>query len=63
VAAAVPFGLAIGLAVGLLGGGAVLGVPVLVYVHGEQVPEATTASLVVVAAGAIAGTLGQPGRP
>lgn len=58
-AAAIPFGLAIGLAVGLLGGGgSVLAVPVLVYVLGEQVPEATTASLVVVAAGALAGALG-----
>ena len=57
--AAVPFGLAIGLTVGLLGGGgSVLAVPMLVYVLGAEVPEATTASLVVVAAGAIAGALG-----
>ncbi len=35
-----------------------LAVPVLVYVLGESVPEATTASLVVVTAGAIAGGLG-----
>jgi uncharacterized membrane protein YfcA len=55
---AIPFGLAIGLAVGTLGGGgSVLAVPVLVYVLGQTVPEATTASLVVVAAGAFAGGL------
>jgi uncharacterized membrane protein YfcA len=56
---AIPFGLAIGLAVGTLGGGgSVLAVPVLVYVLDQTVPEATTASLVVVAAGAVAGGLG-----
>ena len=55
---AIPFGLAIGLAVGTLGGGgSVLAVPVLVYVLDQTVPEATTASLLVVAAGAIAGGL------
>ena len=55
---AVPFGLAIGLAVGLLGGGgSILAVPVLVYVLGQGVQEATTASLVVVAAGALVGGL------
>ncbi len=55
---AIPFGLAIGLAVGTLGGGgSVLAVPVLVYVLDQSVPEATTASLVVVAAGAVAGGL------
>jgi hypothetical protein len=55
---AIPFGLAIGLAVGMLGGGAsVLAVPVLVYVLGQSVPEATTASLLIVAAGALAGGL------
>jgi uncharacterized membrane protein YfcA len=53
---AIPFGLAIGLAVGTLGGGgSVLAVPVLVYVLGQSVPDATTASLAVVAAGALAG--------
>lgn len=57
--AALPFGLAIGLSVGLLGGGgSVLAVPVLVYVLGQGVGEATTTSLVVVAAGALAGGLG-----
>ena len=56
---AIPFGLAIGLAVGTLGGGgSVLAVPVLVYVLDQSVPDATTASLVVVTAGAIAGGLG-----
>ena len=56
---AIPFGLLIGLAVGTLGGGgSVLAVPVLVYVLDQTVPQATTASLVVVAAGAVAGGLG-----
>jgi uncharacterized membrane protein YfcA len=56
---AIPFGLAIGIAVGMLGGGgSVLAVPVLVYVLGQSVSEATTASLVVVTAGAVAGGLG-----
>lgn len=55
---AIPFGLAIGIAVGLLGGGgSVLAVPVLVYVLGQNVAEATTTSLVVVAAGSLAGGL------
>ncbi len=56
---AIPFGLAIGVAIGMLGGGgSVLAVPVLVYVLGQSVTEATTASLVVVTAGAVAGGLG-----
>ncbi len=62
---AVPLGLAIGVAVGLLGGGgSVLAVPVLVYVLDQNVSDATTASLVVVAAGALAGALhhAQAGR-
>lgn len=59
VLAAIPLGLCIGLAVGMLGGGgSVLAVPVLVYVLGQSVSEATTASLVIVTAGAIAGGLG-----
>ena len=59
VVAAIPLGLCIGLAVGMLGGGgSVLAVPVLVYVLGQSVSEATTASLVIVSAGAIAGGLG-----
>ncbi len=58
-AAAIPFGLAIGLALGMLGGGgSVLAVPVLVYVLGQSVHQATTASLVVVTVGALAGGLG-----
>lgn len=56
---AIPFGLAIGVAIGMLGGGgSVLAVPVLVYVLGQDVSEATTASLVVVTAAAVAGGLG-----
>ena len=56
---AIPFGLAIGVTVGMLGGGgSVLAVPVLVYVLGQSVHEATTASLVIVTAGALAGGLG-----
>ncbi|WP_217914984.1 sulfite exporter TauE/SafE family protein [Miltoncostaea marina] len=55
---AIPFGLAMGLAVGTLGGGgSVLAVPILVYVLDQSVPEATTASLLVVAVGAVAGGL------
>ncbi len=59
IALAALFGLAIGLAVGMLGGGgSVLAVPVLVYLLGQSVAEATTASLVVVTAGALVGGLG-----
>ena len=55
---AIPFGLAIGLGVGLLGGGgAVLAVPVLVYVLDQDVHSATTSSLAVVAAASLAGGL------
>ena len=44
------FGLAIGVVVGAVGGGgAILALPVLVYVLGEGVGPATTASLIVVA--------------
>ena len=57
--AAVPLGVAIGVAVGMLGGGgSVLAVPVLVYILGEDVESATTISLVVVTAAAIAGGFG-----
>ena len=57
--AAVPFGVAIGIAVGLLGGGgSVLAVPVLVYILGQDVETATTISLVVVVAASIAGGFG-----
>ena len=56
---AIPFGLAIGLAVGTLGGGgAVLAVPVLVYLLDQSVAQATTESLVIVAAGALAAGAG-----
>lgn len=54
--AAIPFGIAIGIAVGLLGGGgSVLAVPVLVYILNQDVETATTISLIVVTAAAIAG--------
>lgn len=57
--AAIPFGVAIGVAVGMLGGGgSVLAVPVLVYLLGEDVETATTISLVVVTAAAVAGGYG-----
>jgi len=51
---ALPFGLAIGISLGLLGGGgSILAVPVLVYILGEDVKAATTTSLVVVGATAL----------
>lgn len=57
---AVPFGLAIGLALGMLGGGgSILVVPVLAYVFGQDAQEATTASLVIVTIAALAGGAGQ----
>jgi uncharacterized protein len=53
---AIPFGLAIGLIVGAVGGGgAILALPVLVYVLGEGVGPAATASLIVVAVAAAVG--------
>jgi uncharacterized membrane protein YfcA len=53
---AIPFGLAIGAVVGTVGGGgAILALPVLVYVLGEGVGPATTTSLIVVALGASVG--------
>jgi uncharacterized membrane protein YfcA len=53
---AIPFGLAIGLVVGTVGGGgAILALPVLVYVLDEGVSPASTASLIVVAIGASVG--------
>ena len=56
---AVAFGVAIGIAVGMLGGGgSVLAVPVLVYILAQDVETATTTSLVVVVAAAVAGGLG-----
>lgn len=56
---AIPLGVAIGIAVGMLGGGgSVLAVPVLVYVLGEPVESATTVSLIAVTAAAVAGGVG-----
>ena len=53
---ALPFGLAIGLIVGGVGGGgAILGLPVLVYVLGEGGGPASTASLIVVSVAAAVG--------
>jgi uncharacterized protein len=53
---AIPFGLAIGLVVGAVGGGgAILALPVLVYVLGEPVSPASTSSLIVVALAAAVG--------
>ncbi len=50
---AVPFGFAIGAVVGTVGGGgAILALPVLVYVLDQGVSSATTASLIVVSLGA-----------
>ena len=62
---AIPFGFAIGLVVGGVGGGgAILALPVLVYVLGEPVGPASTASLIVVAiaAGVGAGALALRGH-
>ncbi len=57
---ALPFGLAIGLSLGLVGGGgSILAVPVLVYVIGEHVKQATTESLLIVGATALIGGLDQ----
>jgi uncharacterized protein len=51
---ALPFGLGIGLLLGLVGGGgSVLAVPVLVYVLAQPVKEATTESLLVVGTAAL----------
>lgn len=55
---ALPFGLAIGLSLGLVGGGgSIVAVPVLVYVLGEPVKAATTESLLIVGATALLGSL------
>ncbi|MCP9490737.1 MAG: sulfite exporter TauE/SafE family protein [Solirubrobacteraceae bacterium MAG38_C4-C5] len=62
---AIPFGLAIGLIVGAVGGGgAILALPVLIYVLGEPVTPASTASLIVVALAAAvgAGSLARHGQ-
>ncbi len=48
---AIPFGIAVGILLGLLGGGgSILAVPVLVYLLGQEVRAATTESLVIVGA-------------
>ena len=48
---AIPFGVAVGILLGLLGGGgSILAVPVLVYVLGQKVHAATTESLIIVGA-------------
>ena len=62
---AIPFGIVIGLIVGAVGGGgAILALPVLVYVLQEPVGPASTASLIVVAiaAGIGAGSLARHGH-
>lgn len=60
---AIPFGLAIGVVVGTVGGGgAILALPVLVYVLDEGVSPASTASLIVVALGASVGAGAQARR-
>ncbi len=57
---AIPFGIVIGLIVGTVGGGgAILALPVLVYVLGEPVTPASTASLIVVALAASVGASAQ----
>jgi len=65
VLVAIPFGIVIGLIVGAVGGGgAILALPVLVYVLDEGVGPASTASLIVVAvaAGIGAGALARRGH-
>ena len=55
---ALPFGLAIGVLLGLVGGGgSILAVPILVYVLGEPVKRATTESLLIVGVTALVGAL------
>ena len=62
---AIPLGIVIGLIVGAVGGGgAILALPVLVYILGEKVGPASTASLIVIAiaAGIGAGALALRGH-
>lgn len=59
IALAILFGLAIGLSLSLIGGGgSILTVPILVYVIGLTAHEATTTSLIIVGATALAGAAG-----
>jgi uncharacterized membrane protein YfcA len=61
--AALPLGLALGFSLGAVGGGgAVLAVPLLVYVLGQDVHTATTTSLAVVAAAALTAGAVNAGR-
>jgi uncharacterized membrane protein YfcA len=65
IALAILFGLAIGLVVGTVGGGgAILALPILVYVLNEGVGQASSASLIVVAlaAGLGGGALARDGH-
>lgn len=63
IAIAVPVGLIIGLVMGTLGGGgAVLTVPILVFGFGLLPHDATSASLIIVGVGAIAGVLAHQRR-
>jgi uncharacterized membrane protein YfcA len=58
---ALPFGLGIGMLLGPVGGGgAILAVPVLVYVLDQPVKEATTESLLVVGTAALVGAADHP---
>jgi uncharacterized protein len=60
---ALPLGIAVGLTLGTVGGGgAVLAVPLLVYILGQDVHAATTTSLVVVVAAALVGGAAKAGR-
>jgi uncharacterized membrane protein YfcA len=53
---ALPFGVAIGLLLGLVGGGgSILAVPVLVYILGQPVHDATSESLFIVGTAALVG--------
>src|SRR5688500_20273460 len=61
--AAIPLGLAAGVAFGAVGGGgAILAVPLLVYVLGEDGHAATTTSLAVVAVAALAAGVAHASR-
>jgi uncharacterized membrane protein YfcA len=55
---ALPFGVAIGISLGLVGaGGSLLTVPVLVFVLDQDVKDATTATLIIVGFSALAGSI------